>query len=306
VTHDRAQTWQMVAANVPSQVKGTCLLTVDHLGPNIAVYSVECPCQTITYSSFITLDGGLTWRSRGGGMPPYALYTANGLTYFVRSSVTAQQIQVQSIAVSGDGLRTWRSVGPRSVGPRSSNSILGFWADPASGTLLAWLHSGDVGNDLWSSRDAGAHWGQLPGPAALGFTVRAPVGGQSWDICSAAFDPSVNRSSTVTCSFDGGYTWASRAHLPTQLKWPEIIAIARDGTLLAQGSTDVSQPGDQLFYRLMPRSSTWQLLSTIPPIAVSYTTGPGAGLLWLYPALQTRGSYPSASDGRVYIATYLA
>jgi photosystem II stability/assembly factor-like uncharacterized protein len=287
LTHDGAATWRQVITLPGPPVAGSCTLTLDALDPQIAVYLVTSTGDTgLPDHAYITRDGGVTWDAQPGPPAPVigALATAHGTTYALRSAVSSQGSSA-ALYVSSDGMRTWRL-----ISGHVPYNQMGFWLDPATGALLLLVNTGDVGQELWTTRDGGRSWSQLPAPS-MNYIVGTPAG-HPWHICGFWATPGAARPNRVRCSTDGGYTWTAEPDLDAQLKWPDVFAIAADGALLAEGTTDVSQSTNHTVYRLAPHASRWQALGQAPPQAVFYAAEPGKGLLWSLPEIVGLGDYP--------------
>lgn len=286
VSHDQAATWTDISprAGVPAFPGGVCDLSLDALDAQIAVLywgsDMRTGCPVVTLA---TRDSGAHWAPLnlpGQQCANFSLATHGGVTYALISTPSQA-----GLYASDDGWRTWRTIG-RDFG----GSLQAFWADPYGDGLLVLVNTGDIGLLLWSGPDGGAQWVRLPAPSMNGYVAAVPAPGARWRICGFATGPGV--PSAVQCSGDGGYTWVSEPNLPSVLKWPQLVAITADGSLLAEGATDPSQPLPHRVYRLPPGAGVWQELGEAPPQAVVYSADPGRGALWSLPRSDGLGDYP--------------
>jgi hypothetical protein len=210
----------------------------------------------------------------------------------------------EGLWVSRDHMQTWQPL----VLPAHA-AVGAFWLSAATGALLVATNGEGSGDSvLLTSTDGGAHWTQLPAPSSpqIAWVVQAPQGTKPWQICGAAAPP-LDRSqpqvNTLTCSSDGGQTWATRPALNLVQNSPkgfqyvalaDVFALASDSAVLAT----VFEPAMHV-YRLPAGSTVWQDLGPQPgsnnpnPAPAYFPTLTGSVLWWSGASLFT-ATYPSA------------
>ena len=310
-TRDGAQTWTDDTQRIPASTSGSssssgdCLITVDGLDARTAMLDVgHDPQSGCPLARYVTHDGGASWSavSLPSGACFNSIATRNGVTYAIQTTAVSGQGLQSALVASNDGWRTWRNIGIDFQG-----NLMAFWADANSDTLLVWANTGDIGQILWTSSDGGAHWAQAASQNVGGYVVQTqrPTGGGPWRICAQQDTPGasahLNSSLVVTCSDDGGYSWATMPALDPSLQFPELFAVTADGSLLAEGGPDTSQPVQHTIYRLARGAGSWQKLGQTPPMKVVYRANPGHGALWVTPQIGGLGSFPQAE---VLVASY--
>jgi hypothetical protein len=245
--------------------------------------------------------------------------TVGAATYAIRETQTAAATDLSApitmdLAVSHDGLRTWKPIDMSLAGPADVHYLpQQFWIDPSHGGLLleAWDQvAGALA--LWHSEDSGAHWrpfGQAPASVSGGatgsggFVVQPPAAGQPWTVCLSAYDATGEGANSLACTTDGGASWAARSALnvaadatPVPGKGPgpsigaaEVFALTDDSALLALTGPSVHANGGSFpdtLYRLAAGAVQWQSLGLVPQVSLFYAPAPGNGSLWALPAPQ--------------------
>lgn len=298
ITHDGARSWTDASRLVPaaSSASGQCQITVGTLDARTAMLDVGSDPQSgCPLARAVTRDGGASWSAVAlpSGQCFGSIATRKGVTYAIQRMAAPGQGLRNTLVASNDGWHTWRSIGIDFQG-----NVMAFWADANSDTLLVWANTGDIGQILWTSSDGGAHWAQTAAQNAGGYVVQTqrPTGSGPWRICTQQDTPGasahLNSSLTVTCSDDGGYSWATMPGVDPSLQFPELFAITADGSLLAEGGTSTSQPVQHTIYRLARGAASWQKLGQMPPMKPEYRLNPGHGVLWVTPQIGGLGSYP--------------
>ena len=307
VTRDRAVHWTHAGDIGLTEDANQCFITIDGHQPRTvvitAIWEPKGASPIITFStSYVTFDGGATWRGLSGPKPYWVsqLATRGGAIYgFLR--VQEGEAQVPELAVSRDQMRTWRTILLK-ISEFDGSDGNYFWLNPDTGALLA---RGD--SAFWASNDAGAHWAQItvPGMTTQGedTLVQAPTANQPWRLCAAGDDelnPRDLRPNSLTCSFDGGQTWQNEPAINftvTNVKGTfssptTVFALASDGAVLATASAP-TYPATSNHFRLEPGSQQWQTISD-PPNAdgeMNYYPSPGGGIFWE----STTSGYATAS-----------
>lgn len=295
VSRDRAAHWQRATAIPARTATNLCFLQADMQSPGTAVVAVTwtpmgASPQISTFTSYLTNDYGLHWTPLTFPRPAiiYQLATQGATTYAILRGDTSDEL-----AVSADGLRTWKRV-DTGITPGLLQASA-FWLNPTSGALLVWW------SGLWESADGGAHWTQLqvPGGAladpSANVVVRQPVAGEPWQLCVATnntLDRSDPQPNKLTCSKDGGVTWVQRPGLNITfangakgsfVAPVSVFAIADDGAVLAE---EIGLSG-QVLYRLPAGGQQWQSLGQAPSTSASYgyVPTPGNGYLDTFPTM---------------------
>lgn len=296
VTRDRAVHWTHAGDIALAADANHCFITVDSLQPTTVVVDTiwdkggSSPPISY-YTSYVTFDGGATWRNLSAEKVYLAsqFATLDGVIYgYLRVSDGEQDSP--ELAISRDQMRTWRPI-LRNISDTSAFGPTYFWLNPVNGALL--VRDASV---FWSSGDAGAHWAKVaaPGLATPGseVVVQTPVANQPWRLCVAGDDemnPEDMRPNTLACSFDGGKTWRNEPAINTTFTSAkgnfatptDVFALASDGAVLAAASNG-SDPAVNSDYRLIPGAQTWQPLGQPPGTntTLSYYPAPGGGVLW--------------------------
>ncbi len=312
-THDRAAHWARVSDVVSTGPIQICYLVVDDLQPTTVV-AVLCAKVDFTYCSgpanYLTLDGGATWQAVSGPLPHFRqLATYGGVSYSLTATPphSACFDCTDALAVSRDGLRTWTRIDQAITSAR--RFVERFWLEPASGALLVETSNHYVfQNELWLTTDGGAHWTRTRNPVVDSYFVRPLLPGVPWYACgnhSSTSSDHPTYPSLLECSRDGGRTWSQTGgpYVNPGLAFP--IAIAVDGSILAQWSLSSSSGAAGRFElrRLAPAAtgwgSTWEPLGPLPALG-SLTYAASSGVLWLNPADTGNG----AAQRTLYTAAY--
>lgn len=306
VSHDRAVHWTHTATIPVKPGTTECNVTVDGLDPQTAVVRVDQVKMggeplISQYTSFVTFDGGQTWRQLSEARP-YAVFqlsTLAGSIYaylrYATGNPRTPLAEDPVLAVSHDQMRTWHTILQGVTDYGGAGSAV-FLLNPVSGALLV---AGE--NSFVTSVDGGAHWANVtvPGysaqpPPSESIVVQTPVASQPWHLC-VAYDDSLNihnpTPNTLTCSTDGGQTWQPVPDLNltftnakgtgTFVAPAGVFAIADDGAVLAAVSGLSTQ--DTTDYRIQVSGQRWQPFGLTPGAAMlTYYPGPGNGVLWAY------------------------
>lgn len=314
VTRDRAAHWRKVA-NLPTSRAdiNACWLTVDELDPSIAVAVVAWPQRITSLTpdttvSFVTTDGGATWRQLANDMD-YAIsefVTQPKITYAYLFAPLAAPLQ-HNLLASYDGMHVWRPVDQSIV--ESGQHVQRFWVMPDTREILAEAGIPGTGvTHLWLTHDGGAQWVQLPSPDATYFVVQTPVADQQWHMCAVHYAPSNASNSPqplpdrLECSEDSGRTWVQRpilaissggtgGHSPgqsTEERGVALIALTHAGDVLF----DDNLADAHSLYRLTEGSNKWQYIGALPRTSaqsIVYVAAPNAGVLWALPVTTITG-----------------
>lgn len=297
-TADAGVSWRQVSIFAPSAPEQpSCDLIADQLDARILVARATWgsgEAGTLRAASYLSSDSGATWRALPGDTLITAIASANGVNYTILQD-TANPAAQPGIAISTDGLRTWRAVRPADLAP--NDGFFQFWLQPTTHELLAASYQ----NTLWRSDDRGATWARVSTPD-LQVSLGAWIGSQQrWLLCGGtqATPPQ------LMCGTDTGAPWTPQptftytlacAHCGkngapysvTDTCWPSDIAA--DGALVAACLANGSQPNFGQFdaakyvlYRLAPGATTWATLGAAPgPWLTVAATGP----LWCWNAQQ--------------------
>jgi hypothetical protein len=318
VTRDRGRDWVQggdvpVGAQPPSTSKPftlDCSMVVDATHPDTAVVATDwlqagASGDLSQISNFASFDYGAHWQKLVYAHPfaigPLEMASYAGSIYaFGTGQIPGG---VQGLWVSHDQMQTWQP-----LALPANAAVSAFWLSASTGALLVATNGEGSGDSLLlTSTDGGAHWTQLPAPssAQMAWVVQAPQGNKPWQICGAAAPPpdrSQPQLDTLTCSSDGGQTWATRPALNLVQNSPkgfqyvaptDVFALASDGAVLAT----VIEPTIHV-YRLPAGSTVWQDLGPQPgpnnPNPAYYPT-PTGSVLWLSgPGSTFTATYPSA------------
>jgi hypothetical protein len=330
VTHNLGTQWTHIG-DLPQPGWGllSCTLEVDSSDSQrlLAIVTGE---STLTSDWFTSDDGGVSWTkilsdpnastAASTSHPQIVIdhiATTQGKTYAIYTSLSAWLPNVPTstsapnqpggypgavnihLAVSGDGLRTWRPVDePILALVGSSHYVTGFWSQVGAGglvTLLAEVGGGPRPNPqtLWESVDGGTHWSELPAPQLNFFTAQTLSSSHSWYICgwSSGAGSQVRPDLVTACSMDGGETWSARPVIRTCESCPPQSLpgaddyITSDGSLLALFYYQNSS--SSALYRLPANSSQWQYLGQMPDgdSGLVYVPAPppaSGGYLWSF------------------------
>jgi photosystem II stability/assembly factor-like uncharacterized protein len=183
-------------------------------------------------ATFLTFDGGLTWRQKGADL--------SYLAFLDPDHVASAGLEPQNgFAMSGDAGRTWREGSRPAASGAFSLQLDGivtggpYFADPADGW---WLDAGGrIGAPaLWRTADGGRTWDDLA-PAGIPIAARAasvqpvfvdrlrgtltapPIGPGWWP--------------AVAATRDGGRTWS-----PASVTWPSLPALGPPGAWTASAA----------------------------------------------------------------------
>lgn len=292
-TTDAGVTWRQVGTLAPSTpMPPSCALQPDDLDPAMlaAVISWGAGADgTLRAASWLSSNGGATWHALPGEVQSQAISSRNGVTYAILNDTSAGLIARpgQSIAISTDGLRTWRRVRPSGITP--GDIIFQLWVSPTTPEILVATED----NTLWHSADNGATWTHASTPAmqiTFGAWIAAPP---HWLLCGFLETPP-----QIPCSADVGATWTEYPQLTNTYtcascgKWGAPSGgtdhcftgvIAPDGALLFACAPNGTVPDSTNFalYRLAPGSSTWTVLGAAPG---PWLTAPTVGPLWCWNA----------------------
>jgi hypothetical protein len=312
ITHDRGQTWARggdvpVGAQPPSSGKAfmlECGIVVDATRPDTAVVETEwlqagASGDNSLISSFASFDYGAHWRKL---VYSHIFVIGPKMVSYAGAIFASGAAQIRGgdagLWVSHDQMKTWQALTmPPGV------VVSAFWLNPSTGALLVaanWQESRD--SLLLTSADGGGRWTQLPLPSSAQMTwvVQTPQGDRPWRICGAAASLDTSRVNTLTCSSDGGQTWATRPALNVVQNSPKgqlvasgnVFALAGDGAALAT----VFESSVHL-YRLPAGGSVWEDLGPTPTSSSpgpTYFPTPTGGALWLTSSNVFTAVYPPA------------
>ena len=205
-TTDQARSWrvagQLTQRLTTSQVSG-CELMPDSVNPHVLALSFGwgCgACGTQGGGTYISGDGGATWRVIPGSVGISSLATIGARTY-------ALSYGASTLLLSDDGLVSWRAAGPSAA----RTTFFYLWPNLTTGALLI----GDQSNHLWRTENGGASWTEI----TLSRNIQINVGEGAWlpsqgvwRICGQGqfADPT---SALIQCTTDLGETWTTQPHL---------------------------------------------------------------------------------------------
>lgn len=290
-TTDQARSWRVAGhftQRLTTERVSQCQMIPDSVSPRVLAISFSwgCgECGTNRTGTYLTGDGGATWRALPGDRGLWSLATLGSRTYAVSYDTSIPIASGQaSVIVSADGLKTWRA-----TGPATASTPYFLWPNPTTGALLL----GSETNQFWLSQNGGSTWTSItfakniqtnPGEGAW-LQVR-----DAWRICGrdiSATPTDAPPSGPLLCTIDLGKTWTSQPYLDqtvtckncnkgggplvTQIEcYPS--GMAPDGSMYSwcQPAQTVSQ--GQLviahLFRLAPGATAWEDLG-IPPVSVS-------------------------------------
>jgi hypothetical protein len=315
VTRDRGQTWARggdipIAAQPQSSGKPfmlECSIIVDASRPDIAVVETEwlqlgADGDISLITSYASFDYGAHWRKL---IYPSPFAIGPKMARYGEAIFASGAAQIRggspNLWVSHNQMTTWQPLA------FPANAVASdFWLNPSTGALLvAANRTGSDDSLLFSSVDGGAHWTQLPAPSSSGpaWVVQPAQGTAPWRICRATAAHGIPKANALTCSGDGGQTWATRPALNLAQNSPKgfqfyasvsVFALASDGAVLA---TAMSVTATTRLYRLPADSSVWQDLGPTPTyssLGPTYSLTSTGGALWLSGSEALTAAYPSA------------
>jgi photosystem II stability/assembly factor-like uncharacterized protein len=309
-THDRAAHWARVSDVVASSSISLCSLVVDGLKSS-SVIALACAPDTqpgsycAASSSFLTLDGGATWRPVRGPLPQFRQLAGHGGVTYSLTATPSHSFCVdctEALATSRDGMRAWTRIDKAITA--AGRFVTRFWLDPASGALLAETSNQNLlQNELWLTTDGGAHWSRTPNPVADSYFVRPLLPNVPWSACgNHSSSPPTSYPSLLVCTGDSGRTWSQAGGPYVNPAFAFTVALAADGSILAAWSSP-GAPGGYELRRLPPTGhgwgSSWEPLGPLPA-AGPLTFATGTGTLWLIAA-----SGGGNQQVTLYTATYL-
>jgi photosystem II stability/assembly factor-like uncharacterized protein len=321
VTHDAGQSWTRgadipVGPHLPSATKPFmlfCSVTVDASNPSTAVVFAQWAQQGANPppslgSTFASFDYGAHWRKLVNGQSfllGRAIASRSGTIYALGAGQSGAG--VQELWSSHDQMQSWQ----RFALPGNA-AVSSFWLNPSSGGLLAMTDGqGSASSLFYVSTDGGANWTTLPvpqlDPGSQQWVVQTPLGSQPWHICGVAGPISPDgtgkgaQPATMTCSSDGGQTWAARPALNLVQDSPKgfqyfasvyVFAIAGDGAVLATAL------GQSIHvYRLPADATVWQDLGPQPDSnspGPAYYPASSSDILWSGSGNGFTATYPSS------------
>lgn len=320
VTRDAGATWRTAGDFAVGERVDTCSVVVDMTTPTTLIVMTfhdahdNCmACGDGDYHRFLSRDGGQSWAPFAGiDDLVTALATEGGATYALFRPHAADLAPLQTeLAVSDDGLRTWRHIDgalhaqatqESGGGPTLGRYVTSFWLDAPTGRLLVETNTQMIRTtDFAESADGGATWRMIQTPAADAYVV-APSLGAPWRICGSFSSSGTGipvPTSALTCTFDGGKTWVGEG-APSDNYIP--FALAADGSALSIGfASNTATQG--LLSRLAPHGQALEGLGSAPVVFQPWFTYVGAadaGVIWEEP--QNVNGPPSQT---LYTAAYV-
>ncbi|MGH2501938.1 MAG: hypothetical protein ACRDID_05395, partial [Ktedonobacterales bacterium] len=234
-TQNGAATWTHVSDLSYINEVAQCEVTIDVADPQ----RLNIIASENSVHSYVSDDGGKTWRALSDDMQLVGLDTQAGVSVavttpwdFAKSGVVQPPTQERPsrLSISSDDWRTWQPID----GALAAQGLIvdNVWRRPGDGALLAEaFHQSAAARatgtplggaafptltySLWQSADLGAHWSQLPTPPNLdplgGYLVAQPQGVAPWRVCGFQnAGGGSGQSALVGCTQDGGHTWQSR------------------------------------------------------------------------------------------------
>ena len=327
VTHNRAATWTMTQTLQVSVYANVCTVAVDQSNAQqltvfIANQATGPLAHGLVTRTYLSVDGGSSWRLLSATYELLSVKTAGGATYALQETYNSPATSFPSatidLVVSRDRLQHWRVIDPPFPAGEAANM---FWVAPDGRGVLAMALNDHVkgSQTLWQTADGGAHWSAVAFPH-VGFDnpliAQNPVAGQPWHICEPVYTPNpapgvVGTTMALYCTADGGETWQARPGLVFTLACPTCgaadernsnavtsLVLADDGSLLglAYGPPQNNVIG---LYRLKPGATQWESLGPTPdqPSFFVYAGAPGPHVLWSYPGIQCAGTLPGPMCG---------
>ena len=269
-SHDGARSWVYVSGLSNTDLIGNCVITVDALNPqrlNLVTLGQNWATFNQVNRSYVSEDGGKTWRALSGGVQFAGLVTRGQTSVailtppFTKGSPTTTYPSLR-LSISRDNLTTWAPIDGQFAA--QGLEVVRVWQRPGDGALLAMVAlkqtSATIADSsrfspftLWQSVDLGAHWTAFPTPANLngapaslnnfpGFLVAQPRGSDAWRVCGLTVTNAgaAQSNELIGCTLDGGKTWTSRP-LPLLralcgLSCAQQETITTDAALLNDGS----------------------------------------------------------------------
>lgn len=306
-THDSGATWTMTQ-KVATGPANACYVVVDQTDPQTALLVVgnaASPAALATTPDaiqgvFVTQDGGgsLVQMPTIGSQGVDGLATHNATAYLLAG--IQQDGSGGTLFVSTDFMNTWATV-------QGVSNVDHFWLEhDQDGTLYVSERTSQSGEVLLNGRLGSDTWTRLAAPAAQAFISTGQFAANT-PPTFCAITPTLPWKPDVSCSGDGGKTWADR-HAPA-LPWttdkaqmaklpaPDVIGIDSNGALLAYSDALENNQPVYTLYRLSAGATEWESLGPLPAgTAPSTTIGDGvASTLW---------ALPSAAGLSAYTATY--
>lgn len=324
-TRDTGANWAVITpSGLPAGIGGCKIILDDNDARTLIIsfypiLSTSFPAgsdQWVTYASF---DSGETWSKPTGlqnGTVILTLASSHGRFYALQ--------ETNMLYISNDYMQHWTRIDTNlpktsSVPSQSQEAkeIVAMWVNPTTGGVLAQVRS----QILWSTKDDGAHWAEIPYPSAVfigdpngpALTVGFPAT-HGYPIICGVFNPILSGDQQrIECTTDGGQTWTDRATSSDSslgVAGLFLLDIGYDGSLIALGYAD-SKELDFAFYRLAPSVMTendgWQRIGAIPNSGrrVSYQVIPSAAgiMFWAFPTSTTTNGQ-ATTQPNYYVATY--
>lgn len=315
VTRDQGRSWAP-GAGIPVGAQPTggakpvillCNTAVDAVNPATVVVSAQWIAEGASpdpshNSRFVSFDYGAQWQTRDFGQSfDLGQQIASDAAGIYAVGYAQQSAGTLGLFVSHDQMQSWQQ-----LTLPVSQPVAAFWLDPATGALLV-ATDGQSGADpfLLKSADGGATWAQVQvpdlGPKGRQWAAAIAQDGQTWLICAAASALSGAHGNALTCSSDGGTTWATRPGLDLGQNSPkgfqfyapaDLFGLTSDGTVLATAITTSTH-----VYRLLPGQSAWQDLGPQPDTnnpSPGYAPTTAGGAFWYVGNTVYTAAYPSS------------